>query len=143
MSQVGEGIGGSGSKYRTLKQIEADKEGDDEDGDVDVDMDNDEEKKVAVEDGEITAEAEAPVFNEEGDAVSAASLFCDTIRQLGDVGTILGEAIVSFNELLCLTPRGRFELELHSNFFRLRGKTHDYKVLFTSIVKMFLVKKRG
>ncbi len=135
MSQIGEGIG-SGSKYRSLKQLEADKKQEDGEGE---NVDEGDETKKAVEEGEITAEAEAPVFNEDGDAVSAASLFCDTIRQLGDVGTILGEAIVSFSELLCLTPRGRFELELHSNFFRLRGKTHDYKVLFTSIVKMFLV----
>ena len=36
---------------------------------------------------------------------------------------------------------GRFQVDMHADFFRLRGKSNDYKVLYTSINKMFLVPK--
>ncbi|KAJ3391548.1 FACT complex subunit [Lobulomyces angularis] len=88
------------------------------------------------EDGELKN-----VLDKNGELLSAASLFHETIRKKGDVGTVFGESIVSFKELLCLTPRGRFELEFHQEFFRLRGKSHDYKVSFSNISKIFLVPK--
>ena len=73
--------------------------------------------------------------------ISNATYLHDAIRQRGDIETSIGEAIVTFKDVLCIVPRGRFEVEMHSLFFRLRGKSHDYKILFTSISKMILVPK--
>ena len=71
---------------------------------------------------------------------SAAALFHDNIRQRGEIG-VIGESIITFQDLLCLVPRGRLQIDLFSNFFRLRGKSHDYKILFTAIKRMFLLQK--
>ncbi|KAJ3088556.1 FACT complex subunit [Quaeritorhiza haematococci] len=132
LGQVGEGVGGK-------KQIKDKEEGANgvkgENGKIDV------EGEDGREEGEITAESEEPVYGEDGVAMTAAELFCDTIKQRADVGSVQGEAIVSFQDMLCLTPRGRFEVELHADFFRLRGKSHDYKVLYSTIVKLFLLPK--
>jgi structure-specific recognition protein 1 len=57
------------------------------------------------EDGEVNAEDEEFVVGEDGEALSAAAVFCETIKQKADIGSIQTEAIVRFEELLCLTPR--------------------------------------
>ncbi|KAI8924854.1 hypothetical protein BC831DRAFT_292356 [Entophlyctis helioformis] len=93
------------------------------------------------EEGEIPHEAQQVVYGDDGEALTAAALFCETIKQKADMGTIQGEAIVSFSELLCVTPRGRFVVDMHETFLRLRGKSHDYKILYTSIKRMFLLPK--
>ncbi|KAJ3020410.1 FACT complex subunit [Thoreauomyces humboldtii] len=77
----------------------------------------------------------------DGTVLSSASLLCETIKQKADFGGGVGEPIASFENILCLTPRGRFEVELHLDFFRLRGKSHDYKILFSSIITMALLPK--
>jgi structure-specific recognition protein 1 len=90
------------------------------------------------EDGEINMDV---VLDDNGEPVSAATLFHDTVRERGDVGQIQGEAIVAFQDMLCLTPRGRFEIDLFDDFFRLRGKSHDYKLPYAGITRMFLLPK--
>lgn len=37
--------------------------------------------------------------------------------------------------------RNRFELQMHADFLRLRGKSYDYKILYASITKLFLLPK--
>ena len=37
--------------------------------------------------------------------------------------------------------RGRFDVDMFSDFLRLRGKTYDYKILYESIVKLYLLPK--
>ncbi|KAJ1768262.1 FACT complex subunit [Coemansia sp. RSA 1813] len=86
--------------------------------------------------------------NEEGDGneeeeeeVSAASVFHDTIKDRADLGQVSGDSIVQFPEILCLTPRGRYSIDMFSHFLRLRGKTYDYKIPYDNIQRMFLVSK--
>jgi structure-specific recognition protein 1 len=38
-------------------------------------------------------------------------------------------------------PRGNYTLDFYSDFAKLHGKTHDYKILFTDISKIFLLQK--
>ena len=47
----------------------------------------------------------------------------------------------SFEEVLVLTPRGRYDVDMFPEFLRLRGKTYDYKILYTSISRLFLLPK--
>ncbi|KAI8912775.1 structure-specific recognition protein-domain-containing protein, partial [Gorgonomyces haynaldii] len=77
----------------------------------------------------------------DGEPLAAANIFCDTVKTRMDVGGPASEAIVTFEELLSLTPRGRFQVHMHPSFLRLRGKSHDYKILYTSIKKLFLLPK--
>ncbi|KAJ3161063.1 FACT complex subunit [Geranomyces michiganensis] len=87
------------------------------------------------------ADGEEFVLDEEGDVVSSAMLLVATIREKADVDLAHGEPVASFENQLCLTPRGRFDVELHLDFFRLRGKSHDYKVMYSSIHLLSLLPK--
>jgi structure-specific recognition protein 1 len=73
--------------------------------------------------------------------VSAAQAFHDLIREKAEIGQVAGETIVSFDEVLVTTPRGRYDIDMFPTFLRLRGKTYDYKVLYTSIKRLFLLPK--
>jgi structure-specific recognition protein 1 len=92
------------------------------------------------EEGEISLAAQKEVKGPDGEPLSCASILCDTIKTRTETGTV-SEAIVDFAELLCLTPRGRFQVSMHSSFLRLRGKSHDYKILYASIKRLFLLPK--
>jgi structure-specific recognition protein 1 len=64
---------------------------------------------------EIGEISQQPALDSNGELLSAAALLCETIKQKSDM-------IVSFDELLCVTPRGRFQVDMHQDFFRLRGR---------------------
>lgn len=76
---------------------------------------------------------------EEGDDISAAQLFHDTIKEKADIGQVTGESIVIFHEVLVSTPRGRYDIHMFPNFLRLHGKTYDYKVPYNTISRLFLL----
>lgn len=42
---------------------------------------------------------------------------------------------------LTIVIRGRFELDMTATFLRLHGKSYDHKILYSSIVKLFLLPK--
>lgn len=86
------------------------------------------------EDGE-----DVPVEDEE--ETSAAQAFHDMIKDKADIGQVMGESLAVFTEILVLTPRGRYDIDMFPNFLRLRGKTYDYKILYTSITRLLLLPK--
>ncbi|EJT99906.1 SSrecog-domain-containing protein [Dacryopinax primogenitus] len=80
--------------------------------------------------------------DEEGEEeVSAAQAFYELVKKKAEIGQVLGEYIVEFNDVLLLTPRGRYDLDVFPTFVRLRGKTYDYKILHTSVTRLFLLPK--
>ena len=72
---------------------------------------------------------------------SAAQAFHDAVKEKAEIGKVIGETLVSFDEVLVTTPRGRYDIDMFPTFLRLRGKTYDYKVLYTSITRLFLLPK--
>jgi structure-specific recognition protein 1 len=70
---------------------------------------------------------------------SAANAFHEAIKARADIGQVAGDGIIVFKEVLLLTPRGRFDVDMYPSFLRLRGKTYDYKVLYSSIKRLFLL----
>jgi len=40
-----------------------------------------------------------------------------------------------------IIPRGNYSLDFYGNFAKLHGKTHDYKIMFKDINKIFLLQK--
>ncbi|CAG8510883.1 4943_t:CDS:10 [Acaulospora morrowiae] len=94
----------------------------------------------------VTKEGESGEKNEEGaeeeeEEMSAASLFYETVKEKADLTQVSGEGIVLFQDVLLLTPRGRYDIEIFPTFFRLRGKTYDYKIQQTSVGNLFLLPK--
>ncbi|KZW01517.1 SSrecog-domain-containing protein [Exidia glandulosa HHB12029] len=73
---------------------------------------------------------------------SAAQVFSEAIRDRAEIGQgIMGESIVLFEDVLVITPRGRYDIDMFEDFMRLRGKTYDYKILYSQISKLFLLPK--
>ena len=44
-----------------------------------------------------------------------------------------------FSQLSCLVPRGRYDVELAANFMRLRGKSHDLRILYSQVTRLVVV----
>jgi structure-specific recognition protein 1 len=40
-----------------------------------------------------------------------------------------------------LIPRGNYTMDFYSDYLKLHGKTHDYKVIYQDILKVFLLPK--
>ena len=78
---------------------------------------------------------------DEGEEMSAAQAFHNTVKERAEIGQAAGDIILSFEEVLVLTPRGRYDVDLYHDFFRLRGKTYDYKIVYSTISKLFLLPK--
>ncbi|GJE99834.1 structure-specific recognition protein-domain-containing protein [Phanerochaete sordida] len=79
--------------------------------------------------------------DDEEEEISAAQAFHDAIKERAEIGQVTGDIILSFEEVLVLTPRGRYDVDMFRDFLRLRGKTYDYKILYTTIAKLFLLPK--
>ncbi|MCI15911.1 FACT complex subunit SSRP1-like, partial [Trifolium medium] len=57
-----------------------------------------------------------------------AQVFCDKIMSMADVGAGGEDAVVTFEGIAILTPRGRYSVELHLSFLRLQGQANDFKI---------------
>lgn len=97
-------------------------------------VENETTKTVKTEDGGEKQE-------EEKEEVSAALVFYEQLKDKADIGQVAGEAIVSFSDVLFLTPRGRYDIDMYPTSLRLRGKTYDYKIQYKQIERIFSLPK--
>ncbi|CCL98842.1 uncharacterized protein FIBRA_00848 [Fibroporia radiculosa] len=79
--------------------------------------------------------------SDDEEEISAAQAFHDIVKEKAEIGQVAGDVILSFEEVLVLTPRGRYDVDMFPEFLRLRGKTYDYKILYGSISRLFLLPK--
>lgn len=93
---------------------------------------------VNKEDEEVDGDRESG--GEDQEARSAAADFYETIKDRANL-QVAGDAICLFAETLFVTPRGRYDVDMFPTFFRLRGKTYDYKILYTNISRLFYLPK--
>ncbi|KAI3417149.1 FACT complex subunit SSRP1 [Psidium guajava] len=70
-----------------------------------------------------------------------AQVFRDRIMSVADVGPGGEDAVVTFEGIAILTPRGRYSVELHMSFLRLQGQANDFKIQYSSVVRLFLLPK--
>lgn len=77
----------------------------------------------------------------EPEEISKASIFYEQLKDRADIGQVAGEAIVSFSDVLFLTPRGRYDIDMYPTSLRLRGKTYDYKIQYKQIERIFSLPK--
>ncbi|KVH92705.1 hypothetical protein Ccrd_005231, partial [Cynara cardunculus var. scolymus] len=64
---------------------------------------------------------------------SPAQVFLKNIQSMAVVGVGGEEAFVTFDTVTILTPRGRYDVELHLSFLRLQGQANDFKIHYSSI----------
>uniref|UniRef100_A0A8C5QNY7 FACT complex subunit SSRP1 n=1 Tax=Leptobrachium leishanense TaxID=445787 RepID=A0A8C5QNY7_9ANUR len=77
-----------------------------------------------------------PSQDDGGDPVEA---FVQNVLSKADVIQATGDAVCIFRELQCLTPRGRYDIRIYSSFLHLHGKTFDYKIPYTTVLRLFLL----
>lgn len=93
------------------------------------------EKKGEGEEGEEGSDGE------EGEEQNAANLFYETLIEKAEIGEVAGDTYATFLDILHLTPRGRFDIDMYESSFRLRGKTYDYKIQFDHVKKFMVLPK--
>ncbi|KAG9189810.1 FACT complex subunit [Alternaria panax] len=92
-------------------------------------------KKEKTEDGEDASGAE------DVEETNAANLFYETLMEKAEIGEVAGDTFATFLDILHLTPRGRFDIDMYESSFRLRGKTYDYKIQFDAVKKFMVLPK--
>jgi structure-specific recognition protein 1 len=102
-----------------------------------MDIDNEENK----EDNEEKKSEDDEENEKDKKVKSKAELFVEELKSKADITQVVGKIIVSFAEVLFLTPRGRYDIDMYENFLRLRGKTYDYKLQHTQIQRIFSLPK--
>ncbi|XP_070571797.1 FACT complex subunit SSRP1-like [Ptychodera flava] len=65
--------------------------------------------------------------------------FHKNILAKADIIQATGDAIATFTEIPCLTPRGRYDVKIYPTFLQLHGKTFDYKIPYTTVLRLFLL----
>jgi len=94
------------------------------------------------EEGEVSQQDEDEEEVVEGEQEqNAATLFYETLVDKAEIGDVAGDTYATFLDILHLTPRGRFDIDMYEKSFRLRGKTYDYKIQFDAIRKFMLLPK--
>ncbi|XP_023648994.1 FACT complex subunit SSRP1 isoform X1 [Paramormyrops kingsleyae] len=78
-----------------------------------------------------------PSIGDEG--VEPVEAFAQNVLSKADVIQATGDAICIFKELQCLTPRGRYDIRIYPTFLHLHGKTFDYKIPYTTVLRLFLL----
>lgn len=75
------------------------------------------------------------------DPSTTARNFHKNIKKRADIVSS-GKSIVTIESVQLLAlQRGRYDIEMYATQFRLRGKTYDYTVSYSSIFKLFLLPK--
>lgn len=65
--------------------------------------------------------------------------FHSQVMEKASVISVSGDAIAIFREIQCLTPRGRYDIKIFQSFFQLHGKTFDYKIPMSTVLRLFLL----
>ncbi|XP_076878505.1 FACT complex subunit SSRP1a [Brachyhypopomus gauderio] len=73
------------------------------------------------------------------DGTDPVEVFSQNILSRADVIQATGDAVCIFKELQCLTPRGRYDIRIYPSFLHLHGKTFDYKIPYTTVLRLFLL----
>ncbi|XP_043940113.1 FACT complex subunit SSRP1 [Protopterus annectens] len=73
------------------------------------------------------------------DSTDPVEAFAQNVLSKADVIQATGDAICIFRELQCLTPRGRYDIRIYPTFLHLHGKTFDYKIPYTTVLRLFLL----
>ncbi|XP_018496026.1 FACT complex subunit Ssrp1, partial [Galendromus occidentalis] len=71
--------------------------------------------------------------------VDAVEAFKANVMSGAGITQATGDAIANFNGVQCLTPRGRYDIKIFTTFIQLHGKTFDYKIPVSTILRIFLL----
>uniref|UniRef100_A0A1L8DGV0 FACT complex subunit SSRP1 n=1 Tax=Nyssomyia neivai TaxID=330878 RepID=A0A1L8DGV0_9DIPT len=75
----------------------------------------------------------------ESSEIDPVDAFYQNVINKASVISVSGDAIAIFREIHCLTPRGRYDIKIFQTFFQLHGKTFDYKIPMSTVLRLFLL----
>lgn len=104
-----------------------------------------EEKQEHKEKKEISNENEEEEGNEEGQEEEEEKItYAETIKKqltkIVNIGNV-SNSIARLSEVQMITPRGKFDLYFMENFIKIHGASHNYKIIYKNISRVFLVPK--
>lgn len=73
---------------------------------------------------------------------SPAELLRQAIMKYAAVEAETEQHIVLLTNMLCLTPRGRYDIKIFPTFLSFHGKTYDYKIPARSVNRLFMLKHK-
>lgn len=77
----------------------------------------------------------------QGEGVVASKAFFELASSYTDIGAATGEAIVTFDSVAVVVPRGRFDVEMFASSLKLVGQAQDFRVQYDSILRIFVLPK--
>jgi structure-specific recognition protein 1 len=54
--------------------------------------------------------------DDDSEEISAAQVFHDTIKENAEINQVTGDLVLNFEEVLILTPRRRYDMDMFSDF---------------------------
>lgn len=72
-----------------------------------------------------------------GGGEESIKAFVEKVLSKAAVIKVTGHSIATFTELQCLTPRGRYDIKFFPSFIQLHGKTFDYKIPVSTVLRLF------
>ncbi|VDL87154.1 unnamed protein product [Schistocephalus solidus] len=75
----------------------------------------------------------------ESEKEGLAGAIYSRVMQKADIIQVTGDSLVEFKEMYCLQPRGRYDVKLYNTFLHLHGKSFDYKVPKSTIIRLLLL----
>jgi len=86
-------------------------------------------------------EEEEEEKEEEEEEMSTLEIFQQSILEKSDIVSNVGKGLAVISNVHFLIPRGRLDIEIYSTFLKLHGKTHDHKVPYENISRLFKLEK--
>jgi len=81
-----------------------------------------------------------PSSDQGGEEADPAELFKEQVVKKANIGTTsTGAPIAIFREITSLCPRGRYDIKMYPTFIHLHGKTFDYKIPASTVMRLFLL----
>ena len=65
----------------------------------------------------------------------------EEIQKYANIGS-LGDAYAILTEMPMITPRGRFDVQMLKGNLKIHGPSHDYKIMYKNITRVFLLPRQ-
>lgn len=75
----------------------------------------------------------------ETDKDGAAADIYTQVMEKADIIQVTGDSLVEFKDISYLQPRGRYDVKLYTTFIHLHGKSFDYKIPKSTIIRLLLL----
>ncbi|MFH4974322.1 hypothetical protein AB6A40_001031 [Gnathostoma spinigerum] len=80
-----------------------------------------------------------PTDPDASEDVDPVEEFRQAVMKYAGIETETDQPVATLQQILCTTPRGRYDIKVYQNHLSLHGKTYDYKIPIKTIMRLFLL----